>query len=169
MPLQAPEAAAAELEAMMANGFSGIEIATTVRGKALDLAGLDAVWEVAESAGTFILLHPMTPSGRGGPGALLHGQLGWASCGIFGDTGRPHHVRSVRTLSRSEVLFGPRWRVYALPNRSPGHEFPRQAGPCCETHLRPPSEFLHQLYVDTVVNEPNVFDSSSIPWAQTMS
>ena len=39
----------------------GVEIATTVRGRALDQAGLEGFWEAAEATGAFVLLHPMRP------------------------------------------------------------------------------------------------------------
>ena len=62
VPLQDPQAAVAELDRCLSDlNMVGVEIATTVRGSALDQAGLDPFWEAAQDRGAFILLHPMTP------------------------------------------------------------------------------------------------------------
>jgi aminocarboxymuconate-semialdehyde decarboxylase len=156
VPLQAPKAAAAELEKMMADGFAGIEIATTVRGAALDMAGLDEVWEVAEATGAFILLHPMTPLGGVDLGRYF----------MENSVGRP--AESSITLA-GLILSG-------VFERFPGLKFcsvhgggfiPFQIGRLDKSfhakpgltgkHIsRPPSDYLHQLFVDTVVHDPGV-------------
>lgn len=156
VPLQAPAEAAAELERLMGDGFIGIEIATSVRGQALDLAGLDAVWEVAADTGAFILLHPMTPLG-----------------GV--DLGRHFMENSIGRPAETSITLGglilsgvferhPDLRLCAVHgggftpfqigrlDRS-FHAKPGLAG----AHIsRPPSEYLRQLYVDTVVHDPAV-------------
>lgn len=62
VPLQDPSAAAEELRRAIVNlGMVGVEIATTVDGRAPDLADLDEFWAAAEELGAFVLLHPMAP------------------------------------------------------------------------------------------------------------
>jgi aminocarboxymuconate-semialdehyde decarboxylase len=62
VPLQAPEAAARELEfAVRELGMVGVEIASNVDGVTLDQAGLDPFWEVANDLRCLVLLHPYDP------------------------------------------------------------------------------------------------------------
>lgn len=156
VPLQAPAAAAAEVERLMADGFQGIEIATSVRGRALDTAELDPVWEVAEATGAFILLHPMTPLG-----------------GV--DLGRYFMENSIGRPAESSITLGG-LIMSGVFERHPGLRFctvhgggftPFQIGRLDKSfhqkpglaanHIsRPPSEYLSQLYVDTVVHDPRV-------------
>lgn len=156
VPLQAPEAAAAELGAMMDAGFVGVEIATTVDGVALDRAGLDAVWEAAEATGAFVLLHPMTPLtgvdlGRyfmdnavGRPaetsitlaGLILDGVFerfpGLKMCAVHGGGFVPYQIGRLDQAVKAK---------------------PDLAGAKLS---RLPSEYLRAIYVDTVVNNPAV-------------
>lgn len=156
VPLQAPKAAAGELEKMMADGFAGIEIATTVRGAALDMAGLDEVWEVAEATGAFILLHPMTPLGGvdlgryfmdnsvGRPAESSITLAGLIMSGVF------ERFPGLKFCSVHGGGFTP-FQIGRLDKSF--HAKPGLAG----KHIsRPPSDYLHQLYVDTVVHDPGV-------------
>lgn len=62
VPLQDPAGAAEELRRAMSElGMVGVEIATRVDDRALDLSGLDEFWAAAEDLGAFVLLHPMAP------------------------------------------------------------------------------------------------------------
>lgn len=156
VPLQAPDAAAAELERMMDDGFAGIEIATSVRGAALDTVGLDALWEVAEATGAFILLHPMTPLG-----------------GV--DLGRYFMENSIGRPAESSITLGglilsgvfERFAGLKFCSVHGGGFTPFQIGRLDKSfhekpglvakHIsRPPSEYLRQLFVDTVVHDPAV-------------
>jgi len=156
VPLQAPEAAARQLTEMMASGFVGIEIATTVRGQALDQAGLDPVWEVAEATGAFILLHPMTPL----PGVDL------ARYFMDNAVGRPAETSvTLAGLILSGVFERfPNLKMCAVHG---GGFVPYQIGRLDQAvkakpdlagkHLsRLPSDYLRRIYVDTVVNDPAV-------------
>lgn len=64
VPLQAPEAAAAELRYLVRDlGMIGVEIATTVDGVDLDQAELDEFWATAEDLSCLVLIHPYQPLG----------------------------------------------------------------------------------------------------------
>ena len=64
LPMQAPEAAAAELErAMTDGGHLGAMLGTNINGKNLDMPELDELWERAEALGAFLLLHPLHVAG----------------------------------------------------------------------------------------------------------
>ncbi|MDH5521481.1 MAG: amidohydrolase family protein [Acidimicrobiia bacterium] len=156
IPLQAPPLAAQELTAMMESGFIGVEIATTVKGVALDQAGLDPVWEAAEATGAFVLLHPMTPlpgvdldryfldNAVGRPaetsitlaGLILNGVFerfpGLKLCAVHGGGFVPYQIGRLDQAVKAK---------------------PDLAG---ANLTRLPSEYLRQIYVDTVVNEPAV-------------
>ena len=68
VPLQDPEVAAGELEAMMAVGtFAGVEIAASVNGVALGDDALTPFWAAAEATGALVFVHPTT-RGASGPG-----------------------------------------------------------------------------------------------------
>jgi aminocarboxymuconate-semialdehyde decarboxylase len=61
VPLQAPELAAAELEALMASGsFAGVEITASVRGSYLGDSSFAPFWTAAESTGALVFVHPTT-------------------------------------------------------------------------------------------------------------
>lgn len=156
VPLQDPDLAASELEQLMANGFKGIEIATSVRGAALDLAGLDAVWEVAEATGAFVLLHPMTPL----VGVDLERYM------IHNSIGRPAQTSvTLGGLIMSGVferfpkltmcaVHGGGFTPFQIGRLDQSfHKVPKLAA----TNIsRPPSEYLRQVYVDTVLNDVDV-------------
>jgi aminocarboxymuconate-semialdehyde decarboxylase len=68
VPLQEPELAASELEALMAGGaFAGVEIAASVNGVALGDDRLAPFWAAAEATGALVFIHPTT-RGSSGPG-----------------------------------------------------------------------------------------------------
>ncbi len=68
VPLQDPEIAAGELEALMAVGsFAGVEIAASVNGVALGDDRLAPFWAAAEATGALVFVHPTT-RGSSGPG-----------------------------------------------------------------------------------------------------
>lgn len=155
VPLQEPEAAVAELDRCMGElGMVGVEIATTIRGKALDEWDLDPFWEAAEERGAFILLHPMTPL------------TGVALDRLFLDNmvGRP--AESTITLA-GIILSGVLERFPALELCAVhgGGFAPYQMGRIDRgAAVRPdlfadrlaklPSDYLKQIYIDTVLHDP---------------
>jgi aminocarboxymuconate-semialdehyde decarboxylase len=78
VPLQDGSLAAAELEYAVTHlGAVGVEIATTVDGKALVDAGLDAFWAKAEELQCIVLLHPHMPLiGVNLEAKMLHNMVG---------------------------------------------------------------------------------------------
>jgi aminocarboxymuconate-semialdehyde decarboxylase len=61
VPLQDPELAAGELEALMGTGsFAGVEIAASVRGAYLGDDSLEPFWAAAEQTGALVFVHPST-------------------------------------------------------------------------------------------------------------
>jgi aminocarboxymuconate-semialdehyde decarboxylase len=61
VPLQDPEIAAREVEALMANGaLCGVEVAATVRGTFLGDERFEPFWDAAEGSGALVFLHPTT-------------------------------------------------------------------------------------------------------------
>lgn len=156
VPLQAPRLAANLLADMMTNGFVGAEIATTVQGVSLDQAGLDPFWEAAEATGAFILLHPMTPlTGVDLKRYFMHNAVG-----------RPAETSITLAGLILDGVFErfPRLKVCAVHG---GGFVPYQIGRLDQAvHAKPevagknlsrlPSEYLRQIYVDTVLNDPAV-------------
>jgi aminocarboxymuconate-semialdehyde decarboxylase len=67
VPLQDPELAAAELEALIASGeFAGVEVTASVAGTYLGDSRFEPFWEAAERAGALVFVHPTT-RGFGAP------------------------------------------------------------------------------------------------------
>jgi aminocarboxymuconate-semialdehyde decarboxylase len=61
VPLQDPELAAAELEALMISGsFAGVEVTASVRGSYLGDASFAPFWTAAEMTGALVFVHPTT-------------------------------------------------------------------------------------------------------------
>jgi predicted TIM-barrel fold metal-dependent hydrolase len=61
LPMQAPEAAAAELERVMAAGFSGAMIYSNVAGGHIDQPQLRVVFDTAARLGAALYIHPTFP------------------------------------------------------------------------------------------------------------
>lgn len=156
VPLQDPSVAAEELHRAMSDlGMVGVEIATTVDGRALDLAGLDEFWAAAEELGAFVLLHPMAPL----PGVDL------ARYFMDNIVGRP----AESTVAFAGVLFSgvfERFPALTMCVVHGGGFVPFQIGRMTQgyrqkpglvgKHLsREPIDYLRRnVYVDTVLNEP---------------
>jgi aminocarboxymuconate-semialdehyde decarboxylase len=63
VPLQSPDAAAAELRRCMTElGLRGIMIGSNVGGRNFDDPGLEPVWAAAAEVGALIFIHPTTPA-----------------------------------------------------------------------------------------------------------
>lgn len=154
VPLQAPAAAAAELSRVLDAGMKGIEIATSVRGKRLDQAELDPVWELASARGAFILLHPMTPLTGVDLGDFFMENL----------VGRPAETTiTIAGLILSGVLdrfpdlklcavHGGGFAPFQIGRLDRGaREKPEVVAGAIS---RLPSEYLSSLYFDTVLHDP---------------
>ncbi len=156
VPLQHPDGAIAELARCMDDlGMVGVEIATTVRGRALDQAGLEGFWEAAEATGAFVLLHPMRPL----PGIDLDRYF------LSNAVGRPAET----TIALAGLIMAgvfdryPALRLCAVHG---GGFAPFQMGRLDRAaEVRPlehitqrPSDYLRQIYVDSVVHNPIALD-----------
>lgn len=156
VPLQAPEAAVAELARCMDElNMVGVELATTVRGAALDQCDLDLFWEAAEEKGAFVLLHPMTPLVGVDLDRLFMSNL----------VGRP--AESTITIS-GLILSGvferfPGLKVCVVHG---GGYLPYQYGRLDRGYAirpdlfpgltKPPSAYAKSIYIDTVLHDPSV-------------
>lgn len=153
VPLQSPDAAAAELRHAVAElGMAGVEIATTVAGRDLDDPGLGPFWAAAEELQCLVLLHPCASLAGRGVSRYFLGNL----------VGNP----AESTIALGHLIFGgvlerhPYLRLCAVHG---GGFAPFQAGRWdhayrgdvrgAAAHLtRLPSEWLSRLYYDTVLH-----------------
>jgi aminocarboxymuconate-semialdehyde decarboxylase len=159
VPLQAPARAAEELAfAVRELGMVGAEIASTVDGVALDQAGLDPFWEVANELRCLILLHPYDP---------LRG-VDLSRYFLENMVGRP----AESTIAIAHLLFsgilerypdlvlvmvhGGGYMPYQLGRWEKGYKVvPHIAG---RNISRPPMEFVKRLYYDSLVHIPEALD-----------
>jgi aminocarboxymuconate-semialdehyde decarboxylase len=156
VPLQEPALAAEALAyAMTELGMAGAQVATTVRGRYLDeVEGLDAFWEVAEELGAFVLLHPLRPLG----------QIDLDRYFLKNSVGRPAETSiALAGLIMSGVLE--RFPNLILCAVHGGGFIPFQIGRLDKAFhqvpglaqqrmTKPPSNSLRNLYVDSIVHDP---------------
>jgi aminocarboxymuconate-semialdehyde decarboxylase len=155
VPLQEPEMAVAELERCMRElGMRGVEILTHVEGTELSRAGLDPFFARAEELGALIFIHP---------DGFTHGER-FQEHYFLNLVGHPIE----NSLAIGHLVFD------GVLDRYPGLKVciahgggyaPAYAGrfdhgwharPDCRQHIdRPPSEYMKQLYFDSVVFEPD--------------
>ena len=155
VPLQSPDAAAAELRhAVTTLGMVGVEIATTIDGRELDHPALEPFWRAAEELRCLVLVHPYASLAGRGVDRYFLGNL----------VGNPAET----TIAVGHLVFGgvlerhPDLRICFVHG---GGFAPYQAGRWdrafrenargAATHLtRSPSEWLRCLYYDTVLHSP---------------
>jgi aminocarboxymuconate-semialdehyde decarboxylase len=159
VPLQSPDAAVAELGRCMGElGMKGVELATTVRGRALDQCDLDPFWEAAEESGAFILLHPMTPligvdldryfmsNMVGRPAESTITLAGLIFSGVL------ERFPSLKIC----VVHGGGFAPFQIGRLDRGATvLPDKVAPNIS---KLPSEYLKRLFVDTVVHDPMALD-----------
>ena len=151
VPLQSPDRAVAELDRCMNDlGMRGIEIATTVRGVALDKLDLDPLWEAAADLNAFVLLHPMTPLTGvdldryfmsnlvGRPAESTITIAGLILSGVF-----ERHPDLTMC-----IVHGGGFAPFQMGRLDRGAEIKPLPG-----ITRRPSDYLRDLYVDTVVHD----------------
>lgn len=153
IPLQDPALAIRELEyAMDSLRMVGVEIATTVDGMFLDQAGLDDFWAAAKDLGAFILLHPMRPLegvdlGRyfmdnliGRPAESTIALAGLIFSGVF----------ERHSGLKMCVVHGGGFAPFQIGRMDSGFE--RKPGLTGKHITKAPSDYLREIYVDTVVH-----------------
>jgi aminocarboxymuconate-semialdehyde decarboxylase len=156
VPLQAPELAATELEALVASGFAGVEIAASVNGVALGDDRLAPFWAAAEATRALVFIHPTT---RGSTGPGFEDHYLWNLVGNPAETtvAAAHLVLSgvlERHPNLRILLAHGGGTVLALRGRLQ-HGWANLAA--ARTRLREsPIESLRRFYYDTVVFDPVV-------------
>lgn len=155
VPLQDVTAAVNELDhAIRGFGMKGVELATTVDGRFIDEAGLDDFWAAAQDLGAFIVLHPMRPLegidlGRyfmenmiARPAESTIALAGLIFSGVF------ERFPRLKVC----VVHGGGFAPFQIGRMDAGyHQKPNLTG----KHItKPPSDYLKQIYVDTVLHHP---------------
>jgi aminocarboxymuconate-semialdehyde decarboxylase len=154
VPLQEPELAAGELEALMGSGsFAGAEIAASVRGAYLGDDRLEPFWAAAEATGALVFVHPST---RGFSDAVFDDYYLWNLVGNPMET----------TIAGAHLVFAgvlerhPRLRVLlahgggALPALRGRLRHGASFQPQAKARLTEPVEdSLRRLYYDTVTHD----------------
>lgn len=155
IPLQDPTLAVGELDhAVRELGMVGVEIATTVDGVFLDEAGLDDFWAAAKDLGAFVVLHPMRPLEgvdlkryfMENPVARpIESTIALAGLIFSGVFERHSGIKMC-------IVHGGGFAPYQAGRFDSAYaEKPELAG----AHIsKPPSEYLKELYVDTVLHNP---------------
>jgi aminocarboxymuconate-semialdehyde decarboxylase len=155
LPLQEPEAAAAELRRAVGDlGMVGAEIATRPAGRELDDQGFDVVWRTVAELDCLVLVHPhRSLAGRGVTRHFLGNLVGnpaetTIAIGhlVFGGVAERHP--DVRFCFVHGGGFAPyqvgRW----------DHAFTHDARGAAALLTRRPSELLARMWFDTVVHDP---------------
>ena len=133
--------------------MKGVELATTVDGRFIDEAGLDDFWAAAQDLGAFIVLHPMRPlegidlkryfmeNMIARPAESTIALAGLIFSGVF------ERFPNLKVC----VVHGGGFAPYQIGRMDAGyHQKPNLAA----THIsKPPSDYLRQIYVDTVVHD----------------
>ena len=154
VPLQDPGLAVGELEHLVGQlGLRGVQISTYAGGRELGDLALEPFWAAAEALGAVIFVHPLgfTHGDRFREfymnNAIAHpleSALAVASLIFNGVLHRHPNLKLVVAHGGGYLPFHPSRLDHAWEVR-----------PECRVHIdRPPSEYLKQLFVDTVVYTP---------------
>jgi aminocarboxymuconate-semialdehyde decarboxylase len=152
VPLQAPQAAVAELRrAVEELGCWGVEIGSSVAGAPLDAPALDPFWEACCELDVPVFMHPHHELGGERTAAYYLGNL-------FGNP-------SETGLIAARLIFAGVFERFPQLNMILAHgggTLPYIAGrldhgyrvrPETKTIPKPPSAYLSQLYVDTITHD----------------
>ena len=156
VPLQDPEAAAAELEALMDSCFAGVEIAASVNGVPLGDDRFAPFWAAAEATRALVFIHPTT-RGSTGPGFDDHYLWNLVGNPMETTVAAAHLVLSgvlERRPGLRVVLAHGGGATLALRGRL--HHGWANLAAARERLSEPPAESLRRFYYDTVVFDPDV-------------
>jgi aminocarboxymuconate-semialdehyde decarboxylase len=161
--LHHPDLAAEQVEqAMKIHGFPGFMVTGSVPGEEISARRFDPFWAKAEELDAIVFVHPRGfPSGAEGARRLQ-------GAGSLGNTvGNPLET----TVALSHMIFDgfldrfPALRIVAahgggyLPSYIGRSDNCHAVDPNCRQMKRKPSEYLRQLYFDTLVYSPAVLRS----------
>jgi aminocarboxymuconate-semialdehyde decarboxylase len=157
--LQHPDLAVEQLtNAVKTQGFRGVGVAGSVAGQELADPKFNPFWAKCEELGVLVFMHPLgtrelEPSGRLGGNGLLTNTIG----NPLETTIALSHLIFEGTLDRFPGLKicaahgGGFLPSYAARSDAVLRTFPDRAGP---PPKKRPTEYLRQLYVDTIVFTP---------------
>lgn len=152
--MQHPDRAERQLAELMQRGFKGVEISSRINEDELADARFERLWSIAAEAGAVIFIHPL--------GSTLG--IRTADHYLANILGQPLET----TIALSHLIFAgvldrhPALKIVAAHG---GGFLPGFAGRSDQGHAvrpesrrcsRPPSEYLRQIWYDTVVHSPAV-------------
>jgi aminocarboxymuconate-semialdehyde decarboxylase len=155
VPLQAPERAAAELRhAITRLGMVGTEIATTVDGRELDDPELAPFWSAAEELRAVVVVHPYASlAGRNVSRYNLGNLVGNPAETTIAVAHLVHGgVLERHPGLRVVLVHGGGFAPYQMGRWDRGYS--AAADGAAEHLTRPPSDWLRQLWFDTVLHSP---------------
>jgi len=154
LPLQAPDAAVAEIERLVPEPLVvGVELATNVAGRNLDDPALSEVWGALARAGMPVVLHPDNPMGGSRiEKYFLHNLVGLptdttlaAACLMFGGVLESHPGLRVG------LVHGGGFLPYQIGRLVHGWKVRREP----KVHLQvSPADLLERFWFDTVTHDP---------------
>ncbi len=157
VPLQAPDLAARELDALMdGSGLCGVEVAASVQGTYLGDDRFRPVWDVAEATGALVFVHPTT---RGFGLPVLQEYYLWNSVGNPMETtiAAAHLIMAgvMETHPRFKVLLAHGGGALAALRGRLRHAHTVQSA--AQARLREsPEASLARFYFDTVTHDAHV-------------
>jgi len=147
--LQYPELAARQLRDAIADGLKGIEISSNVGERELSDPSFDVFWATAQETGAVVFIHPL--------GTTLGPRLAFSY--LSNAIGQPTET----TIALSHMIFSgvfdryPNLKVFAahgggyLPHYIGRSDHAWRVRPEARGCAKPPSEYLNQIWFDTVV------------------
>ena len=153
VPLQAPDPAAHELRhAVSSLGMDGVEIATTVDGRELDDPDMAPFWSAAEELRALVVVHPYASlAGRDVSRYNLNNLVGNPAETTIAAAHLVHGgVLERHPGLRVVLVHGGGFAPYQMGRWDRGYS---AAADGAEEHLtRPPSDWVRQLWFDTVLH-----------------
>jgi len=158
VPLQDVELSIKELERMLKAGLKGVEIGTHVNGVYPGDARFRPFWEVCESLGAFVFIHPVEGGGR----AELRDYYMWNVIGnpLETSVAAGHLILSgvLETYPRLKLLLAHGGGALPYLHGRLDRGF-KQRPEINKVIKKPPTEYLKQFYFDTITHDAVVLKS----------